>query len=110
MRIKGDDTSRDVKTRKSNAGERPRRCANGRRSNVKLMDLRKVTLRSVCVIVGALSLSGCAMGPCAGWGVVHSRPGDAFTDKTAKEILKNNEYGAALKCPGFTPRGGRLRL
>lgn len=66
-------------------------------------------LRSVCVIVGAaMTLSSCGGGVCTGWGVVHARPGDKFTDSTAKEILGNNEYGAELKCPAFKPKGGFL--
>lgn len=64
-----------------------------------------VKLRNVCVIAGALALSACGGGVCTGWGVVHARPGDKFTDETAKEILGNNEYGASLKCPAFKPKG-----
>lgn len=61
-----------------------------------------------CVIVGAaMALSGCGGGVCTGWGVVHSRPGDKFTDATAKEILGNNEYGYKLRCPQFVPNRKR---
>ena len=91
---------------KKNDDATPKRCRKGQRWIVKLTSSMRGKLRSVCVIVGAATvLSGCAGGVCTGWGVVHSRPGDQFTDATAREILKNNEYGYALHCPAFKPRG-----
>jgi hypothetical protein len=32
---------------------------------------------------------------------------DTLTDGTSKQILANNESGAKLGCPGFTPKKGR---
>lgn len=61
------------------------------------------------MIVGlAISVSGCATGACTGWGPIKVGEGDQFTDETARDILKHNEYGARLKCPAFKPKGSGL--
>lgn len=66
-------------------------------------------LKIVCVIVGlGLSLSACAGSTCAGWGPIYVSPKDKLTEGTASSILKHDEYGAALKCPAFKPKGGWL--
>lgn len=58
------------------------------------------------MIVGlAISLSGC-FGGCAGWGPIMVSKEDKFSEGTARGILKHNEYGVALKCPAFKPKGG----
>jgi hypothetical protein len=47
-------------------------------------------------------LSGCgAGGTCAGWDAIYIRKADKFTDATAKEILKHDEYGQSLGCSAF---------
>jgi hypothetical protein len=57
------------------------------------------------LIVGAaISLSACASaGVCAGWRPIYPSKSDKLTDRTSRDILGHNEYGEALKCPGFTP-------
>ena len=55
-----------------------------------------------------LTLSGCAtMGACVGGEPIYVAEEDVLTDGTAKQILANNESGAKLSCPGFTPKKGR---
>jgi hypothetical protein len=49
-------------------------------------------------------LSGCGGGTCAGWEAIYIRKADNFTDATAKEILKHDEYGRKLGCPAFKPK------
>lgn len=67
--------------------------------------LKAMLLRS-CVIVGlGISLSGC-FGGCAGWKPINPSKDDKLTDGTTKQILAHDEYGVALKCPAFKPKGG----
>lgn len=42
---------------------------------------------------------------CTGWAPVYVSKEDKLSDGTAKSILKNNEYGVALRCPAFQPKG-----
>jgi hypothetical protein len=65
-------------------------------------------LRRSCVIVGVATLSGCGGNVCTGWSATYISPDDKLTEQTAKKILKDNEYGASLHCPGFKPKGGWL--
>jgi hypothetical protein len=58
-----------------------------------------------CVIAGlAISLGGC-FGGCAGWAPILVSKEDKFSEGTARSILKHNEYGVALRCPAFKPKG-----
>jgi hypothetical protein len=56
-------------------------------------------------LISLMLLSGCgAGGTCAGWSAIYIRKADNFTDATAKEILKHDEYGHSLGCAGFKPK------
>lgn len=43
---------------------------------------------------------------CTGWGPIKISKDDKLTEGTARQILAHDEYGAALKCPAFKPKGG----
>jgi hypothetical protein len=45
-------------------------------------------------------------GTCAGWKPIYVSKSDKLSDGTAKSILGHDEYGTALKCPAFKPKGG----
>lgn len=60
------------------------------------------------MIVGlGISLSGC-FGGCGAFVPVEVSKNDKLTEGTARQILKNNEYGYELQCPAFKPKGGFL--
>ena len=75
---------------------------------MKLTNLARARLRNSFAIAGlAVLLSSCGGGGvCTGWGPIYIDPQDKFTDRTAKQILKHDEYGASLKCAAFKPKGG----
>ena len=54
----------------------------------------------------AISVSGCAGFMCGGFEPIRVSKDDQFTEGTARQILKNNEYGARMHCPAFKPKGG----
>lgn len=81
-------------------------CRNGQRWTMRLTGRLVSRLRTVCVIAGLGAINaGCASGVCTGWSAIYVSPDDKLTDGTAKQILKHDEYGARLKCPGFSPSG-----
>jgi hypothetical protein len=52
----------------------------------------------------AISLSGCGGAVCTGWSPIRPSKDDNLTDGTARQILKHDQYGASLRCPGFSPK------
>lgn len=52
----------------------------------------------------AISLASCGGGVCTGWSATYISKDDVLTEDTARKILKDNQYGESLHCPGFTPK------
>ena len=58
------------------------------------------------MIAGLGVLTGsCGGSVCTGWSATYVSPDDKLTDATARKILRDNEYGAKLGCPGFKAKG-----